>query len=132
MPLVLTQKDVCPTVKVMTRLESYCFWLCSMAPQSVPTPKGTQCQNSEQVNKIFNNINHGSFISNSRIKLISLDTDSNKQKISFLTSLFKLYSETILRGLEVIPGFVIGERNLNNIYYVDETVLIADSERTLT
>ena len=43
--------------------------------------------------------------------------------------LFSLYGEVILRDLVALPGFKIGGRNLNNIRYADDTVLIADSEQ---
>ncbi len=42
-----------------------------------------------------------------------------------------LYSEAILRELEILPGFIIGGHNLNNIRYADDTVLIADTEKKL-
>ena len=45
--------------------------------------------------------------------------------------LFSLYGEVILRDLVALPGFKIGGRNLNNIRYADDTVLIADSEQKL-
>ena len=47
----------------------------------------------------------------------------------FSPDLFSLYSE-IMRSLEGKKGFAIGGRNINNIRYADDTVLIADSEET--
>ena len=41
--------------------------------------------------------------------------------------LFTLYSEVILREKEMTDGFSVGGRNLNNIKYADNAVLIADS-----
>lgn len=37
-------------------------------------------------------------------------------------------SDAILIELEVLPGFINGERNRNNISYTYDTVLIADSD----
>lgn len=44
----------------------------------------------------------------------------------FLLGLFDLYSETILRKHKVLPGLIISGHSLNNIRYVDDTLLIAD------
>jgi len=45
--------------------------------------------------------------------------------------LFSLYSEIILRAIEDVPGVRIGGKNLNNLRYADDTVLIADTEEKL-
>ena len=45
--------------------------------------------------------------------------------------LFNLYSEVIMRELVELEGIKIGGRNLNNIRYADDTVLVADSEDKL-
>ena len=47
------------------------------------------------------------------------------------SDLFNLYSETIFRKLEDIPGFNINGVNLNNLRYADDTVLIAESQKQL-
>lgn len=48
----------------------------------------------------------------------------------FSPDLFYLYRETILIELKVLPGIIIGGRNLDNIRYTDDTVLLADSKKT--
>ena len=45
--------------------------------------------------------------------------------------LFNLYSEMILRNIEELQGVKVGGRELNNLRYADDTVLIADSEQKL-
>ena len=48
--------------------------------------------------------------------------------------MFNLYSECIRRnaGLDDLQaGFKIGERNINNLRYVDDTTLMAESEEEL-
>ena len=45
--------------------------------------------------------------------------------------LFTLYGEVIMREIEGMEGFSIGGRNLNNIRYADDTVLVADSVEKL-
>ena len=45
--------------------------------------------------------------------------------------LFGLYSEIILRSIGDIKGIVVGGRNVNNIRYADDTVLLADNEANL-
>ena len=45
--------------------------------------------------------------------------------------LFSLYSEVVMHALEDLEGISIGGRNLNNIRYADDAVLIADSEKKL-
>lgn len=49
----------------------------------------------------------------------------------FSPHLFNQYSETVLRELDVLTGFITDGHNLNNIRYEDDTVLIADMERKL-
>ena len=41
--------------------------------------------------------------------------------------LFTLYGEIIMREIEELEGFSIGGRNVNNIRYADDTVLVAES-----
>ena len=45
--------------------------------------------------------------------------------------LFNIYSEIILRTISDIEGVKVGGRNVNNLRYADDTVLIADSEQGL-
>ncbi|GFO47127.1 retrovirus-related pol polyprotein line-1 [Plakobranchus ocellatus] len=45
--------------------------------------------------------------------------------------LFNLYSEIILRNLDGISGLKINGKNLNNLRYADDTVLIAESDEQL-
>ena len=45
--------------------------------------------------------------------------------------LFNMYSEIIMRDLIDLDGIKFGGRNINNIRYADDTVLIADSEEKL-
>ena len=45
--------------------------------------------------------------------------------------LFALYGEKIMENIEDDEGVIIGGRNINNIRYADDTVLIADSEEKL-
>ena len=45
--------------------------------------------------------------------------------------LFSLYSELIMRSIEGKESFTVGGRNINNIRYADDTVLIADSQEKL-
>lgn len=47
----------------------------------------------------------------------------------FSSDIFKIFNDTILRDLEILPFFIIGGHNLNNIKPSVKTVLIADSER---
>lgn len=50
----------------------------------------------------------------------------------FSSDLFNLRCKTILSELENLSGFIIGGYNLNLIIrYVDDTVLMADSEKKL-
>ena len=45
--------------------------------------------------------------------------------------LFNLYSETILREIEDLNGFIISGHNVTNLRYADDTMLIADSEEKI-
>ena len=45
--------------------------------------------------------------------------------------LINLYSEMILQETEDLKGFFIGGQNINNLRYVDDTVLLAKSEKEL-
>ena len=47
--------------------------------------------------------------------------------------LFKFYAEYIIRnaGLEALAGIKIAGRNINNLRYVDDTTLMAESEEEL-
>ena len=45
--------------------------------------------------------------------------------------LFNMYSEIIMKDLVDLDGIKFGGRNINNIRYADDTVLIADSEEKL-
>ena len=46
-------------------------------------------------------------------------------------NLFSLYSQVVMDKLEDVEGIKIGGRNINNIRYADDTVLISDSEDKL-
>ena len=45
--------------------------------------------------------------------------------------LFNIYSEMIMRTTEDLEGIKIGDNNITNIRYADDTALIADSESKL-
>ena len=45
--------------------------------------------------------------------------------------LFNIYSEVIMRDLMELEGIKVGGRNVNNIRYADDTVLLADSAEKL-
>ena len=45
--------------------------------------------------------------------------------------LFSLYSQLVMDELEQLDGIKIGGRNINNIRYADDTVLLADTEERL-
>ncbi|GFO24253.1 retrovirus-related pol polyprotein from type-1 retrotransposable element r2 [Plakobranchus ocellatus] len=45
--------------------------------------------------------------------------------------LFSLYSEIIMRNLENHPGIKVGGQNINNLRYVDDTMLIAENKEDL-
>ena len=46
-------------------------------------------------------------------------------------SLYNLYTEHIFRQIDELPGVKIGERNINNLRYADDTVLLAETEEDL-
>ena len=46
-------------------------------------------------------------------------------------SLFNLYTEHIFRQIDELPGAKIGERNIHNLRYADDTVLLAETEEDL-
>lgn len=45
--------------------------------------------------------------------------------------LFSLYGQRVIEDLEDMDGILIGGRNVNNIRYADDTVLLADTEEKL-
>ena len=45
--------------------------------------------------------------------------------------LFNLYTEEIFRKSEDIKGVVVGGRNINNLRFADDTLLIAEGEEEL-
>ena len=45
--------------------------------------------------------------------------------------LFSLYSQVVMDALKDLEGISAGGRNVNNVRYADDTVLIADSEKKL-
>ncbi|GFN78228.1 retrovirus-related pol polyprotein from type-1 retrotransposable element r2 [Plakobranchus ocellatus] len=45
--------------------------------------------------------------------------------------LLSLYSEIIMRNLENHPGIKVSGHNINNLRYVDDTVLIAENKEDL-
>lgn len=53
-----------------------------------------------------------------------------RQRCVVFLDLFNLYNDAIFRELETLLRFIVGGRNLN-IIYVDDNVLMADSERKL-
>lgn len=46
----------------------------------------------------------------------------------FLSNVFNQFSEMILREYESLPGFIIGEPNVNSIKYACDDVLITASD----
>ena len=56
---------------------------------------------------------------------------SVRQACVLSPNLFNLYSEVIMRNLEKHPGIKVGGKNVNNLRYADDTVLIAENEKDL-
>lgn len=52
-----------------------------------------------------------------------------RQEWIFWPNLINLYSESILRELEVLPGIIFRGHNFNNIRYTDGYKLMEDKER---
>ena len=48
-----------------------------------------------------------------------------------LSDLFSLHSQVVMYALEYFKGISIGGKNVSNIRYADDTVLIAGSEKKL-
>ena len=46
-------------------------------------------------------------------------------------TLFNLYTETIFRNINNMKGVTVGGRNINNLRYADDTVLLAENEADL-
>ena len=46
-------------------------------------------------------------------------------------SLFNVYTDFIFREIEELPGLNIGGKNINNLRYADDTVLLAENEKDL-
>lgn len=49
----------------------------------------------------------------------------------FSPDLYNIYSDTVVNERGPLAGFIINDRDINNIRYGDDTVLLADSERLL-
>ena len=45
--------------------------------------------------------------------------------------LFNIYTELIFRNFDQLKGTSIGGRNINNLRYVDDTVLVSDTQKDL-
>ena len=62
------------------------------------------------------------------------DLDTGTSYLTYLTCLFNLYAEYIMRnaGLEEAQaGIKIAGRNINNLRYADDTTLLTESEEEL-
>ena len=62
------------------------------------------------------------------------DRERSKTGLSAASCWFNVYTEHIMRnsGLdELQPGIKIGERNINNLIYADDTTLMAESKEEL-
>ena len=60
-----------------------------------------------------------------------MDIQILRQRCALSPDLFNLYNETISREIEDLNGFILSGRNVTNLRYVDETLLIADSEEQI-
>ena len=49
-----------------------------------------------------------------------------RQECMLSSEFFTLYGEVIMRAKEMLYSISIGSRKINNIRYVDDTVVIAD------
>ena len=56
------------------------------------------------------------------------DKEGCKARLCAVHNFFSLYSQVIMDGLVKLMGLRVGRKNINNIRYADNTVLIADSE----
>ena len=54
-----------------------------------------------------------------------------RQRCVLSPDLFSLYSQLVMDEMEQLDGSKIGGRNINNIRYADDTVLLADTEERL-
>ncbi|GFR82210.1 retrovirus-related Pol polyprotein from type-1 retrotransposable element R2 [Elysia marginata] len=52
-------------------------------------------------------------------------------RLCTIPDLFNLYSEVILRNITDMEGVKVGGRNITNLRYADDTVLIANSQENL-
>ena len=62
------------------------------------------------------------------------DLDTGTSYLTYLTCLFNLYAEYIMRnaGLdEAQAGIKIARRNINNLWYADDTTFMAESKEEL-
>lgn len=59
---------------------------------------------------------------------VQKNTEVRKTRIGFSRDLFNLYIKMILSRLEVLSEFIIGEDDVNNIWYTDDTVAAEGTE----
>ena len=62
------------------------------------------------------------------------DRERSKTELSAVTRLFNLYAEHIMRKAkldELQEGIKIVRRNINNLRYADDTILMVESEEEL-
>ena len=60
-----------------------------------------------------------------------MDIQILRQRCALSPDLFNLHNETILREIEDLNGYILSGRNVTNLRYVDDTLLIADSEEQI-